>query len=427
LLWGFPCHFGLENGQNSFRRLLLSLQVLADLGPAMTAERDFAETARSILGLVMEAVSAREGALLAFRDRPALLTSLAAHGFALFPEPAVIPLLPKHVHALQMVRSPQVLTPGNRDGFFSANGNIAPELFKCVAPLHVAGRLVGVLALGRRAEDAVYEADELGALGLVSSYVALAVHNHALSQSLQQRIAENLRLLASLHSYYDHTLEAFAAAIDVKDYNLRGHSLRVGRYAAGIAEAMGMEEGEVQGVRACGYLHDIGKVAVDKYIFHKPAALDEREFAAMADHTVVGHQIVSGIQFPGPRVAEVVRWHHERADGSGYPDRLRNGEVSLPVKVAAVADSFDAMLNERPYRPPMAVGEALSELLKLTPQKFDASVVQALLVQVRRDSTGRNKTKFLDGHVVCNIAPSDVDHLASTLSYRINNGRVYSA
>lgn len=417
----------MENGKNSFRRLLLSLEVLADLGPAMTAERDFAESARSILNLVMEAVAAREGALLTFSDRPAMLSSLAAYGFALFPEQAFIPLLPKHVHALQMARGPQALAPGNCDGFLSANGNIAPELFRCVAPLRVGGRLVGVLALGRRAEDAPYEAEELEALALVSSYVALAVYNHTLSQSLQQRIAENLRLLASLHSYYDHTLEAFAAAIDVKDYNLRGHSLRVGRYAAGIAEAMGMEEGEVQGVRASGYLHDIGKVAVDKYIFHKPAALDEREFAEMADHTVVGHQIVSGIQFPWPRIPEVVRWHHERADGSGYPDHLRNGDVSLPVKVIALADSFDAMVNERPYRPPMSVGEALSELLKLTPQKYDPNVVQALLVQVRRDATGRNKTKFLDSHLACNIAPSDVDQLASTLSYRINNSRVYSA
>ena len=417
----------MENGKNTFRRLLLSLEVLADLGPAMTAERDFAETARSILSLVMEAVSAREGALLIFTDRPALLSSLAANGFALFPEQAVIPLFPKHVHALQVARGPQSLTPGNCDGFLSANGNVAPELFRCLAPLRVGGRLVGALALGRRAEDAPYQAEELEALGLVSSYVALAVYNHSLSQSLQQRITENLRLLASLHSYYDHTLEAFAAAIDVKDYNLRGHSLRVGRYAAGIAEALGMEEGEVQGLRACGYLHDIGKVSVDRYIFHKPAALDEREFAAMADHTVVGHQIVSGIQFPWPRVPEVVRWHHERADGSGYPDHLRNGDVSLPVKVVALADSFDAMVNERPYRPPMAVGEALSELLKLTPQKFDANVVQALMVQIRRDATGRNKVKFLDSNLVCNIAPTDVDHLASNLSYRINSGRVYSA
>jgi putative nucleotidyltransferase with HDIG domain len=417
----------LENRKNNFRRLLLSLEVLAELGPAMTAERDFAETAHSILNLVMEAVAAREGALLTFTDRPAMLSSLSACGFALFPESAVIPLLPRHVHALQVARGAQALSPGNCDGFLSANGNIAPELFRCLAPLRVGGRLVGALALGRRAEDAPYEAEELEALGLVSSYVALAVYNHNLSQSLQQRIAENLRLLASLHSYYDHTLEAFAAAIDVKDYNLRGHSLRVGRYAAGIAEAMGMEEGEVQSIRAGGYLHDIGKVAVDKYIFHKPAALDEREFAEMADHTVVGHQIVSGIQFPWPRIPEVVRWHHERADGSGYPDHLRNGDVALPVKVVALADSFDAMLNERPYRPPMAVGEALSELLKLTPQKFDPNVVQALLVQVRRDSTGRNQAKFLDSHIVCNIAPTDVDQLASTLSYRINNGRVYSA
>lgn len=417
----------LDGRKNNFRQLLLSLEVLAELGPAMTAEREFPDTARSMLELVMEALSAREGALFSFTDRPAMMASMAARGFALFPDPAFIPLLPKHVHALATTKAPLAMSPKVVENFFTSNGNIAPELFRCIAPMRVGNKLVGMIALGRRSDEGAYEAEELDALRLLSSYVGLGVYNYTLSQSLQQRITENLKLMASLHSQYDHTLEAFAAAIDAKEYQVRGHSLRVGRYAAGIGEAMGIDDNEVAGLRSAGYLHDIGKVVVDKYIFQKPAALDDREFREMAEHTVVGHQIVSGVQFPWPKLPEVVRSHHERADGSGYPDHLHNGEVSQEVRIVGVADSFDAMTHERPYRAPMAVGEALSELVRSTPQKFDPAAVQALLIQVRRDATGRNKTRFLDEHIVCNIAPTDVDQLAAMLNHKLTSQRVYSA
>ncbi len=380
-----------------------------------------------MLTLLMETVGAREGALFVFSDRPAMLSSAAADGFALFPQPAVIPLLPRHVHALAATRSPQALTAKTCEAIFSSNGNVAPELFKCIAPLRVGAKMVGVVALGRREGEAVYETDEFEALALMSSYISLAVHNHTLSQSLQSRIAENLRLLASLHNFYDQTLEAFANAIDVKHTHTRGHSLRVGRYAAGIGAALGLDETDVAGLRAAAYLHDIGKVTVDKYIFSKPTALGPEEFREMADHTTIGHQIVCGVQFPWPKVAEVVRWHHERSDGTGYPDHIHGDELPLPVKVVAVADCFDAMTSERPYRQSMSVGEVVTEMARLAPVKFDPNIIQGLLVQLRRDATGRNKPNFLDDRVECNIAPVDIDQIAASLNYRINKSRVYSA
>src|SRR6202022_4667752 len=150
--------------------------------------------------------------------------------------------------------------------------------------------------------DALYEDDELDAVELLSSYIALAVQNHALTQTVAQRVSENLRLMASLHGFYDNALEAFATAIEVKHVNIHGPSLRVGRYAAAIGEAMGMESGEVAALRSAGYLHDIGKVAVDRRLFGKPSALDPEEFREMADHTVVGHEIVRGGRFPWPRL-----------------------------------------------------------------------------------------------------------------------------
>lgn len=411
--------------KNNFRRLLRTVEALSDLGPEMTAEREFAETAQLMLSALREAAAAREGALFTFSDKPSLLTSVAAEGFALMPEPALIPLLPKHVHALNSTRQPIVLAQESYEGFLSSNGNVAPELFQCIVPLRVGGKLVGIVALGRREGDSLYEEDELEALNLLSHYVALAVHNHSLSQSLAQRVSENLRLLASLHGFYDNALEAFAAAIDVKHVNIHGHSLRVARYAAAIGEAMGMDQNEVAALRSAGYLHDIGKVAVDKHIFGKPGALDPVEFREMADHTVVGHQIVSGVQFPWPRIPEIVRWHHERGDGSGYPDGLLMEDVPMAVRIVGLADTFDAMTSERPYREPLSVGGTISEIVRLAPQKYDPQAVHGLLVQLRRDAVGSNRTPFLESRMSLNIAPTDIDHLAASLQHKTSNGRNY--
>jgi putative nucleotidyltransferase with HDIG domain len=409
---------------NNFRRLLHTVEALSDLGPALAVERDFSDTSRRMLSSVMDAAGAREAALFLFNDKPAMLTSAAAEGFALMPDPAFIPLLPKHVHALTAARGPIVLNSSTYSVFLSSNGNVAPELFKCIAPLRAGGRLAGVIALGRRPGDALYEDSELDALELLCNYVALAVQNHALSQTIAQRVSENLRLMASLHGFYDNALEAFATAIDVKHVNIHGHSLRVGRYASAIGEAMGMEPGEVAALRSAGYLHDIGKVAVDRRLFGKATALDPEEFREMADHTTVGHQIVSSVQFPWPKIPEAVRWHHERSDGSGYPDKLGQEDVPMSVRIVGLADSFDAMTSARPYRGALSVGSALSDLVRLSPLKFDPNVVQALLIQVRRDAVGSNRSPLIEGPAV-NIAATDIDHLAATLQHKVSRGKLY--
>jgi putative nucleotidyltransferase with HDIG domain len=408
----------------NLKKLLRTFEALADLGPELTADRDFHQTARTMLTAVMEAAGAREAVLFSFGERPSMLTSVDAQGFALLPEPAVIPLLPHHVHTLTATAGPVLLNSSTYDVFLSSNGNVAPELFKCVCPLKVRGKLAGAIALGRRPGDALYEEDALDAFEMLSHYVALAIQNHTLSQTLAQRVSENLRLLASLHGFYDNALEAFATAIDVKHINIHGHSLRVGRYAHAIGEALGMDPNDVASLRSAGYLHDIGKVAVDKRLFEKPSKLDAEEFREMRDHTVVGHQIVSHVQFPWPQIPEIVRWHHERRDGSGYPDGLHGDEMPQAVRIVALADSFDAMTSERPYRERLPLGAALQELIRMTPQKYDAQALQALLIQVRRDAIGTNRLPILDPGMM-NLSATGVDELASTLQHKISQAKVF--
>jgi len=368
-----------------------------------------------------------------------MLASVTSKGFACFPQTAIFPLLPKHVHALTHAEGPQNLGGGRRDLFLSSNGNLSSIWFRCLAPLRVQGRLIGAILLGDREGASDYPPEILHQIGEIAPFIASAIHNHQLMSTLQERTVENLRLVASVHSFWDDALEAFAATIDVKDPHMRGHSLRVGNYAAGIGEALGLGEAEKTELRAAGFLHDIGKVTVDKRIFSKASSLGPGELLEMIDHTVAGHQIVSTVQFPWNGIPEAVRSHHERVDGSGYPDKLRGSEVSLPVKILAVADTFDAMLSDRPYRRKMSLGECAAQLSWLAPSKLDADVVHALMIQLRRDAShlspvlrpwsgveGKTRKQFLDPAVPCDISPIDIDNLVSEMNRRLNRGRAFA-
>src|ERR1700687_3820897 len=423
-LWFLACTSARGLQGTNLKKLLRTVEALADLGPELTADRDFRQTARTMLTAVMEAAGAREAVLFSFGERPSFLTSVDAPGIALLPEPSLIPLLPRHVHTLTAAVGPVLLTRSTYDGFLSSNGNVATELFKCIWPLQVRGKLAGVIALGRRPGEAAYEEDALDAFEMLSHYVALAIQNHTLGQTLAQRVSENLRLLASLHGFYDNALEAFATAIDVKHVNIHGHSLRVGRYSQAIGEALGMDSNDVASLRSAASLHDIGMVAVDKRLIRKASKLEEEESREMRDHTVVGHQIVSHVQFPWPQIPEIVRWHHERADGSGYPDGLHGDDIPQAVRIVALAETFDAMISERPYRHRMSVGAALQDLIRLTPQKYDAQALQALLIQVRRDGVGSKRIPMLDPEAM-HLSAGDVDQLASTLQHRISQDKLF--
>ncbi len=412
------------------QRLQRALQLLSDLGPALTSSLEFRDVARRILAMAMEMARSRAAVLFEFNDKPLMLVSLASSGFVKFPEDVVIPLLPRHGFALNRLRSPLRLDAEKRAQLFSIDGNFNPSLIEWIIPLRMGRKLVGLFGLGENLEKAEYSPDELHALEVVSHYCALAVHNHHLSETLAARIRENLKLLSSVHAFYDSTLEVLAAAIDIKDVNIHGHSLRVGSYAAGIAQAMDMSENEVAGVRAAGYLHDIGKVAVDRYLFGKLDALNPSEFRQIADHTILGYEIVKEVEFPWSGIPEVVRSHHERADGTGYPDGVPLSDMRPEVRIVALADTFDAMTTDRPYRRSMSVGESLTAIVNLTPSKLDPGPVHALILQIRRDAVAAITTpqaadpaparpRFLRDGLACNLFPSDIDQIAALLNHRL--------
>jgi putative nucleotidyltransferase with HDIG domain len=184
----------------------------------------------------------------------------------------------------------------------------------------------------------------------------------------------------TLSRAYDGTLRALVAALDARDSETGGHSERVAELSIAMAEAMGVAPGgqEWLNIQRGALLHDVGKIAIPDEILRKPASLSEAEWAAMRTHPETGHQIIRTVEFLAP-AAEIVRAHHERYDGSGYPRGLRGDEIPLGARIFAVADAFDAMTSDRPYRRALPREEALAEILRNSGSQFDPTAVRALL------------------------------------------------
>jgi PAS domain S-box-containing protein/putative nucleotidyltransferase with HDIG domain len=188
----------------------------------------------------------------------------------------------------------------------------------------------------------------------------------------QQRLSERLK------RGLVQTIQAIAVTIEKRDPYTAGHQQRVAELAVVIAREMGLSENRIEGLRLGAMIHDIGKIYVPAEVLNRPGKLDPLEFNFIRTHPQVGYEIISGVDFPWP-VAEMVLQHHERLDGSGYPEGLKADDIILEARILAVADVVEAIINHRPYRPALKVEHALEEIKEDTTARYDASVVSAFL------------------------------------------------
>jgi PAS domain S-box-containing protein/putative nucleotidyltransferase with HDIG domain len=174
------------------------------------------------------------------------------------------------------------------------------------------------------------------------------------------------------------TVRAIAYTIETRDPYTAGHQRRVTKLACAIGEEMGLSKDRIEGLRMSGELHDIGKIHVPAEILSKPGQISDAEYTIIKTHSQVGHDILKTIEFPWP-VAKIVLQHHERMDGSGYPQGLKGKEILLEAKILAVADVIEAMATHRPYRPALSIEEALEEISKNRGKLYDTRVVDICL------------------------------------------------
>lgn len=204
-----------------------------------------------------------------------------------------------------------------------------------------------------------YQREEL--LARVQTHLELYRLRHTLEQTVEERTALLRASERKLRSTLMDTIAILAAAAEMRDPYTGGHMRRVAQIAAAIASEMNMPEEQTEGLFLAALVHDIGKIRVPLEILSKPGRLLEVEFALIKNHVVAGHEILRTVDFPWP-VAEMVKQHHERLDGSGYPQGLKGDEILPEAKILAVADVVEAIMSDRPYRPGLGVEAAIKEL-----------------------------------------------------------------
>ncbi|MBI4323091.1 MAG: HD domain-containing protein [Candidatus Omnitrophica bacterium] len=233
----------------------------------------------------------------------------------------------------------------------------------CV-PMAIREKPLGVLAVFRASMSRAFTEDDEALLTSIGSQVAVAVENYQLNQDIERTYLE--------------AIMALALAVEAKEAYTAGHSKRVAFYAQKIAELMGLDEDARKLISNAGLLHDVGKIGVKDVILLKPEALTPEELHVMRQHPSIGEAILKPLRSLG-KVAEMVHCHHEHYDGSGYPRGLKGEQIPLGARILVVADSYDSMVTDRPYRKRLSLEEAKDELCKWAGTHFDPQAVKAFL------------------------------------------------
>ncbi|BAE52244.1 HD domain-containing phosphohydrolase [Paramagnetospirillum magneticum] len=196
---------------------------------------------------------------------------------------------------------------------------------------------------------------------------------------LKRQIKDGERAQAALERALEGTIEAVASTIEVRDPYTAGHQRRVAEIAVAIGRQLGLPAETLKGLRVAGTIHDIGKIGIPAEMLTRPGRLSALEFDIIRNHSADGCEILNGVDFPWP-IADMVRHHHERMDGSGYPDGLKGDEILFEARILAVADVVEAIASDRPYRAALGLDAAMREIIAHSGTLFDAAVVDACRV-----------------------------------------------
>jgi len=261
-----------------------------------------------------------------------------------------------HAHFADVVKA------GGRETYALTNKEHGFEALAALIP--GVGDAVGILCMGRDARTGAFLPDEKGLLLGYAQTTAVALQKIVLREQIEKNLVD--------------TISSFVIALESKDPYLKGHSARVSLYTGEIAKVMGMPTQDVVLYTRAGLLHDLGKLVMLDNILRKPRQLTEEEFEIVRSHPVVGDKILKPLRFLSCE-AKAVRHHHERYDGKGYPDGIQGEAIPLIARVVTVADAFDAMTSDRPYRAKRPIAAAIDEISRGARTQFDPVIAEAFV------------------------------------------------
>jgi HD-GYP domain-containing protein (c-di-GMP phosphodiesterase class II) len=383
--------------ETNTQRLLHTFAALADLGQEIADNADFEEMLRASFHLLLGSLAIRRGAVAEYDRERGHLRIAAMRGIT---ESGQTELPLAHDHARRWAslgsalsfddatREAERFLDDHKEFFDSAE-------IELLVPLVVRERLIGVVLLGEKASGEKFGEEDLEIICSLARHIAVGIHSHHLLEEVERKADENRRLYDGLRAIYKETVHAFAAAIDIKDRYTNGHSVRVGKYSEIIAREMGWNDEEVEGITIAGYLHDIGKLIVDLSVINSPERFNAKESKEMSRHPAAGYEILARINHPYAEIPLMARYHHERIDGNGYPDGLKGDQIPPGAKIVTVADSFDAMTTDRPYRKRLPLEDVFVDFRENTGTQFAPEVICAFCRAFLREIEGTSKEKRL--------------------------------
>ncbi len=384
------------------QKLVHTFAALADLGQEIADTGDFEEMIRTSLHLLLGSLAIRRGAVTEYDREAHGLRFIAARGLG-EAVPEYLSLDPQDVDdLLEVGLCACALADDNAHvrGIAARHQSALKEhRIELLIPFVIRGKLVGLILLGEKASGEAYTMEDREVLCAMARHIGVGIQERRLLEELEQRAIENRELYLGLREIYQDTVKAFAAAIDCKDKYTQGHSERVGKYSEIIAREMGWSDEEVEGIAVAGYLHDIGKLVVERDILNAPYRIDAKQSSELNRHPAAGYEILSPIRHPYADISLMARYHHERLDGRGYPEGLTGDQIPLGAKIVTLADSFDAMTTDRPYKRRRSFEEVVEDFRRNTGKQFEPQVViafcRALLKEVSGETRDRRMSRIL--------------------------------
>jgi PAS domain S-box-containing protein len=268
---------------------------------------------------------------------------------------------------IRQTRQPYFTVDLEHETGFNYSGAMYKDIRGAIGtPLFAQDNLIGFIWIGRTTE---YAESDIRVFAAITDIAANAIHRATLHERTKQDAAE-------LEMAYDSTLEGWAHELELRDQETEGHTRRVVQMTLDLATEMGISRDELENVRRGALLHDIGKMGIPDSILHKPGSLDEREWEIMRQHPEYAYRLLEPIEYLRPAL-NIPYYHHERWDGTGYPNNLKGEEIPLEARIFAVIDVWDALRSDRPYRPAWPQDKVKKHITEQSGRHFDPHVVQS--------------------------------------------------
>jgi len=351
----------LENSTTELEQTKQALhEVMSKVGHTLSYVESFDSLLNLIVETANEALGTTEGAIFT-RDDSDNFRLVSWVSQAATDESAVTAATASHIEWMAKEKRLLVLPP--IQGEPARVTPFAPPLI--CAPLMSHGALQGAFCLAGPHQGNSFSQEALTMLNNLGSQIAVSLENRRLSRDSER--------------VYFETVSALALAVEARDPYSRGHSERVGEIATSLGRAMGLGRKKIQALREASRLHDIGRIGITDSIMQKPATLNDDETRVMREHPMIGENILAPLKTFG-HLLDPIRHHHEQLNGAGYPDGLKDDEISLVSRILAVADIYDALLSDRPYREAMTKEAAHALLQSMADEgRIDGKIVEHLL------------------------------------------------